>query len=337
MVHSTENGAHAAANPKLGVILTKFVREIKYQSPPHDDTRPALEAAMVEYAAGSGVPYESEYAQLCFEVGLNTACTCYPSHPFAAKLHIAIYTWLITYIEDDEDGTEDLAGFQARFQKGEPQPSSPPARFAEALQAMSTYFQPLAVNFIVLSSLQFVNATLLERCGEFHGLQHCREASGWPDYVRDRTGVSEAYAYFIFPRDQCSDIGAYIQGIPGMMTCINYVNDVLSFHKETLAGETDNYINTRAACEQRDPLAVLETVVTETIAATSHVVGLLSTRSDPVYASKWKEFLNGYIFFHITTRRYKLHVYARLAYEGVCGREEFGGQRTSEQPVVGLL
>lgn len=99
----------------------------------------------------------------------------------------------------------------------------------------------------------------------------------------------------------------------------------------------DNYINTRAVCEEREPLAVLETVVAETIAANSRVVGLLRTRSDPVYARKWHEFFNGYILFHVTARRYKLHVYAGLAQEGVNGREEFGDQRTSERPVVGLL
>ena len=104
-----------------------------------------------------------------------------------------------------------------------------------------------------------------------------------------------------------------------------------------MAGETDNYINTRAVCEQREPLAVLETVVAEAIAANGRVVGLLHTRSDPVYARKWNEFFNGYVFFHVTAQRYKLHVYAGLAHGGVHGREEFGGQTPSEQPVAGLL
>lgn len=153
----------------------------------------------------------------------------YPSHPFAGKLHIAIYSWLAIYIDDDEDGTEDLAGFQTNFQKGEPQPSALLERFAEALQAMSTHFESLVANFIVLSSLQFVNAILLERRGEFHTLQHSEDASGWPDYVRNRSGVPEAYAYFIVPREQCPDIGAYMQGIPDIMTYINYTNGILSY------------------------------------------------------------------------------------------------------------
>lgn len=74
MTHSNENGARAEANPKLGVILTKLVRELKYQAPAYDGTRPALEAAMVEYALGSGVPYESEFARRYFDVGLTFAC-----------------------------------------------------------------------------------------------------------------------------------------------------------------------------------------------------------------------------------------------------------------------
>ncbi|KAI0469673.1 isoprenoid synthase domain-containing protein [Xylariaceae sp. FL0804] len=318
---SAVDGTRGVPNPKLGAVFTRLVRELRYQEPRHDDTRPALEAAMIEYAASSGAPYESEYAQRYFDVGLTLACAYYPSHPFSVKLHIAIYSWLAIYIDDDEDGTEDLAGFQTRFQKGEPQPSALLTRFAEVLQAMSMHFEPIVTNFIVLSSLQFVNATLLERRSEFHCLQHCREASGWPDYIRDRSGVPEAYAYFIFPREQCPDIGAYMQGIPDMMTYIDHVNDVLSFHKESLAGETDNYINTRADCEQREPLAVLQTVVDETILANSRLLGLLRTRPDPVYARKWNEFFNGYIFFHVTARRYELHVYTGLVHEGLSGRE----------------
>ncbi|KAK2773008.1 hypothetical protein CKAH01_13672 [Colletotrichum kahawae] len=223
-------------------------------------------------------------------LGITSLITCvqayYPTHPFEVKLHIAIYSWLAIYIDDDDAGNDDLAGFQERFHKGETQPSALLTRFAEVLYDMSKYYEPLVANFIVCSTLQFVNATLLERRGEFHGLKHCKEASGWPDYVRDRSGVPEAYAYFIFPKEQCPNIGQYMQGIPDMMTYINYANDILSFHKKTLAGETDNYINTRAVCEQREPLAMLETVVAEAIEANSRVVGLLRTRSDPMYALK---------------------------------------------------
>ncbi|XP_014551426.1 hypothetical protein COCVIDRAFT_20312 [Bipolaris victoriae FI3] len=321
MGHSAKDEAPVVAIPKLGPIFTKLLRDLKYRTPQHENTRPALEAAMLEYAIRSGAPYKSEYAQRYFDVGLTLACAYYPTHSFAVKLHIAIYSWLAIYIDDDDEGNDDLIGFQERFQKGEPQPSALLQRFAENLQEMSIHFEPLVANFIVLSSLQFVAATLLERRSELHSLQHCEEAKRWPDYVRDRSGVPEAFAYFIFPRDECPDIGAYMQGIPDMMTYINYANDILSFHKETLAGETDNYINTRAVCEQREPFDMLETVIAETIAANSRVVGLLDTRSDLVYARKWNEFFNGYIFFHVTARRYKLHVYTGLADVGAKRQE----------------
>ena len=83
---------------------------------------------------------------------------------------------------------------------------------------------------------------------------------------------------------------------------------------------------------------MLETVVAETIAANSRVVGLLRTRSDPVYARKWDEFFNGYIFFHVTAKRYKLHVYAGLgnATHQVV-REEFTGSQQEEMVKSGQL
>lgn len=229
------------------------------------------------------------------------------------------------------------------------------------LQGMSMYFEPLATNFIVLAALQFLNATLLEIRGEVVDLQHCSEASHWPSYFRVMSGQAEVYAYFVFLRDQCPERGPYMQGIPDMVTSINYTNDILScvlspfggtcqgayvaiadtqptvlrFHKETLAGETGNYINLRAVCEQREPLAVLETVVAEAIAANSRVVDLLRTRSDPIYARKWDEWFHGFILYHLTTRRYKLDAYPGLAQEGVDVREESGGElETSERPVI---
>lgn len=94
----------------------------------------------------------------------------------------------------------------------------------------------------------------------------------------------------------------------------------------------DNYINTRAVCEGREAFAVLETVVAETIAVNSRVVKLLRTRADPIYARKWDEFFNGYIMFHVTARRYKLHVYPGLSQEGINGRAEIGEQKKMSEP-----
>lgn len=79
MIHSNDNKAHDAAfsDPSLGVVLTKFLRQLKYQTPAHashDGTRPAVEAAMLEYAAGSGVSYEPERARSMFDAGLDIAC-----------------------------------------------------------------------------------------------------------------------------------------------------------------------------------------------------------------------------------------------------------------------
>lgn len=82
MAQSTENGTQVVAIPRLGPIFTKLVRDLKYKAPVHDDTRPALEAAMLEYAIGSGAPYESEYAQRYFDVGLTLACVCFSTFPF---------------------------------------------------------------------------------------------------------------------------------------------------------------------------------------------------------------------------------------------------------------
>lgn len=76
MGHSAKDEAPVVAIPKLGPIFTKLLRDLKYRTPQHENTRPALEAAMLEYAIRSGAPYKSEYAQRYFDVGLTLACVC---------------------------------------------------------------------------------------------------------------------------------------------------------------------------------------------------------------------------------------------------------------------
>ncbi|KAK3317136.1 hypothetical protein B0T19DRAFT_489064 [Cercophora scortea] len=103
------------------------------------------------------------------------------------------------------------------------------------------------------------------------------------------------YACIVFPREQWPDIGAYMQGTPDTTTYMHTkcANDILSPRNGTLAGKTDDYTNTRAVCEPRDPVSMLETVVAEMIAANSRVRN---------------EFFDGYIFLHFRAQRYKLHL-----------------------------
>ena len=98
----------------------------------------------------------------------------------------------------------------------------------------------------------------------------------------------------------------------------------LSFYKESLAGETDNYVHLRAAAERKTPTEVLRELsdeITETVHKITTVVA-----SDSELADIWQKFLHvratlpshrfltdltmcflqGYLEFHVKTPRYRL-------------------------------
>lgn len=97
----------------------------------------------------------------------------------------------------------------------------------------------------------------------------------------------------------------------------------LSFYKESLGGETDNYVHLRAAAEQKDPVVVLRELAEETLTTIVQVQEL--TASDPELSSILHSYLmvsaactsreeqmtdqclaQGYLEFHFRARRYHL-------------------------------
>ncbi|KUI73059.1 Trichodiene synthase [Cytospora mali] len=127
----------------------------------------------------------------------------------------------------------------------------------------------------------------------------------WPQYFRDREGVSEAYSYFTFPKAKYPDISMFLEAIPDISRVINLANDVLSFYKEERAGVKKNYIHQRAGYEGRDAIAVLKSVAKECIEACKRIESVLEGREP--YKQAWLSHLHGYLYMHRSTNRYKLH------------------------------
>ncbi|KIJ63022.1 hypothetical protein HYDPIDRAFT_41293 [Hydnomerulius pinastri MD-312] len=115
-------------------------------------------------------------------------------------------------------------------------------------------------------------------------------------------GTSEAYGLLAFPPDV--PIDAYIQPLPALATFINNTNDVLSFYKEELNGESVNRISLLAACcpcSKGEVLLQLADVAVETHDNVLHILEL-HARATEVY----KQFSRGFVAFHTAFNRYKL-------------------------------
>ena len=63
----------------------------------------------------------------------------------------------------------------------------------------------------------------------------------------------------------------------------------LSFYKESLAGETDNYIHLRAYAERKSPAEVLRQLVMEVSDTVERITAI--TARDPDLAALWQRYL----------------------------------------------
>ena len=80
-------------------------------------------------------------------------------------------------------------------------------------------------------------------------------------------------------------------------------SDVLSFYKEQLEGERDNYIYNRALVTNRDVDTVLSDVIDEVVKSINAVRDILQGEEEK---ATWETFLKSYTAFHYMTPRYRL-------------------------------
>ena len=81
------------------------------------------------------------------------------------------------------------------------------------------------------------------------------------------------------------------------------VNDILSFYKEELAGETGNYVHLlRAVRRKESGLEVLHDLIEEAVGLSEEIDALLVGEAKELWEC-WKV---GYITYHLCDSRYKL-------------------------------
>ncbi|KAJ6571451.1 terpenoid synthase [Mycena capillaripes] len=162
-----------------------------------------------------------------------------------------------------------------------------------------------------------------------------------PHYLRSKSGIAEAYAAAIFKatKDQYLPLTKFIKVLPDLTFYIEVINDLLSFHKEEIDGETYNLIHLRTRSlalsgvrgngsagewTSNDTFGLLCDEIRE---ATRRIDGLLRLDEcerkargeagvsvdevDVQIAKQWRGFRDGYISWHFECRRYKLEFMKR--------------------------
>ena len=77
----------------------------------------------------------------------------------------------------------------------------------------------------------------------------------------------------------------------------------LSFYKEELAGEINNFVHDRARVTSKEVQEVLQDILDDVIAAVARARLILQGTKEK---ETWERFLAGYVAFHFLSPRYKL-------------------------------
>jgi len=169
---------------------------------------------------------------------------------------------------------------------------------------MWDYYSPLAASGITIVFSDFVIGTSMETMTKNMVLHE--SAVQFPEYLRLKSGMSEAYGHWIFYPSATHNPLSYIQAMPDLVSFINRLNDTFSFYKEDLDGEVDNYVHMQAKLVGCTPLESLERVSHEGTRLYKQIVRILTETSSLKELASFKRFSRGYIRFHLSTPRYRL-------------------------------
>ncbi|PPQ81246.1 hypothetical protein CVT26_010374 [Gymnopilus dilepis] len=230
----------------------------------------------------------------------------YPQLSSDKKLQIAKYTWHAVTIEDSANKIlPHVKAFQEDFFRRRISENALLASFQQNLLNMYNWWDPIAANLITISALDFITGLLMEEDPAYQGMQLSDAALAWPDFLRRQTGSAVAYACMLFPKDSCSDTSTYIQVVEDMAYIVNILNDLLSYHKEALIGDCNNYVHFRARVNGKTVLETLKDVAEDILAANERIIRVLQSTS-PESIVAWRNFVYGYSDFHFCSPRYRL-------------------------------
>ncbi|KAK0245080.1 isoprenoid synthase domain-containing protein [Armillaria nabsnona] len=268
----------------------------------------ALEDLCIKEAQRRG--YALDVLKPSLTVGLNIAATAY--HHLAnvkVKVYIVFFTAFATYFDDaypdDPDAlvvTLQMSAINifhaALYFLGE-QPNKMLNDFANVLAETSQLFGQVAADFIVHASLKFITGLVLEMQSKDEPMHR---VDRYAMYLRELSGIAEAYAKFIFPTELPYNI--YVQTLPLLRDVVNFMNDITSFYKEECEGDTHNLVSLLAEARGESKSKALCYVVEKCMEAHERTLLILSPHKEA--QGVYKEFVKGYLAFHLRTERYRL-------------------------------
>lgn len=232
------------------------------------------------------------------------------SHPFEYQVIVAQLTIFFFHADDILDAEPALIRqLQLRLATGQPCGDPVLDWFArELIPRLWTYFDPLIANMIVVACYDFLNGIGIELVTKNVEV-HPASGRSFPTWMRFKTGLSPMYALLALARHSdpnlpTGGVDQYVQAIPDVITFTNIVNDVISFYKELLAGEKENYVAMRALADNVDLLTALQDMADEGIRLYKRVMAGLE--GAPEYQANFDAYAKGITHFHTSSPRYRM-------------------------------
>ncbi|KAM5542954.1 hypothetical protein V8D89_003338 [Ganoderma adspersum] len=246
---------------------------------------------------------DSKLAERLSAFGADLAGIIYPHTSPEHQRYIALYTACMTYADDlGSRHVEALAQFSRRFATGQKQLSPPLEFLADLLRKSYDLWPEVGADTIISSTLIAITAMHVECTAG--NVAVIPKATWWPNYFRTRTGFSLPYAHFSFVKGWRSTTDSYMQLLPYLEFFLNSSNDVLSFYKEELSGETANYVHIRATTDEMTPVETLRLLADETLACEEKIRVFIG--EDHELMAIWRSLEQGFLAFHMKTPRYRL-------------------------------
>nr|VWP00959.1 Histidine-containing phosphotransfer protein [Ganoderma boninense] len=321
-VASTHTSIDILDTTKLSV--RNFLTRLPYASPGLP-ANPELRREVANVIVSWKVNVDLQYIEGLTETSCSIAESAYAHTSYEHQRVVAIYTACLTYADDlGHRNLEALEQFARRFTRGEPQLHPALDCLTKILKTLHEFCPTISADAIITSTIDSVTAMYIEVVSQGDVISPF--ATRYPLYLRLKTGIAPAYVHLNFTKSWGDAIGTYyLQIIPELELVTIGFNDMyvhhivlpprlcpfadrsssLSFYKEELARETDNYIHMRASAEQKPAATVLRELVEENLESWHKIKQLAAVQ--PGLVEICMCYLMGYVEFHFKARRYRLH------------------------------
>jgi len=233
--------------------------------------------------------------------GSDIAALAYSHLEYNTQVYIALYTAAAIGLEDACSNDLDLLkNFTQRFITGKIHGHSIVDSYDMLVRQLPDRFESFAAEAMLQSALDFCVGLVMEyELLKKPALK--RPSTQFPTFLRDLTGISRLYAILIFPDG--TPLRSWMESLPSVIDFVGYTNDILSFYKEELVNESNNYISVKAQSEGCMNIEALQMVVDETVKAYEESVAVLEHSPEALEA--FRQFTRGYAHYHIACKRYK--------------------------------